>query len=494
MAGENPIKRLSSGISWLDEVLGGGFLPRRSYLVRGGPGTGKTTLGLHFLSEGLRAGERVLFISLGEPADQVRANAELLQFDMTHVPILDLSPSPDFFAEMKSYEIFSPAEVEREPLTKKIMDAVTEHNPDRIVIDPISQLRYLSQDAFQFRRQVLSFLHYLHDQGATVIFTAESTDAADPDDYIQIVGDGVISLENHLTVRTLTVTKFRGSPYAPGKHAMRLTGRGLEVYPRLVPADFEKRFKLEAIPFGIPELDKMLNGGIERGTVTILTGPAGVGKTSLGMQFMREAASRGERSVVYTFEEEIDVMMHRCEGLNIPAHQMVEEGTLLVKKIEPLRYSADEFARMVREEVEDKGARVVMIDSIAGYRLSLQGDAEDLVSRLHAQCKYLQNMGVVVLLINEVEAISGDFRVTDMRFSYLADNILVSRYMEHHRAEGVRLSKALAILKKRLTDFDTSVRELLFSKQGLGVSPPLKNVTSILSSFPVWDELPRNER
>ncbi|HEY9723044.1 MAG TPA: ATPase domain-containing protein [Oscillatoriaceae cyanobacterium] len=485
MVGSGAKGRLQSGTPWLDEVLDGGFLPRRSYLVRGGPGTGKTTLCLHFLREGLRRGERVLFISLGEPADQVRANAADMKFDLTDLPILDLSPSPDFFAEVRSYEIFSPAEVEREPLTKRIIAAVEQYRPERVVVDPISQLRYLSQNSFQFRRQVLSFLHYLHDQGATVLFTSESSES-DPDDYIQIVGDGVITLENKLATRTLTVTKFRGSAFAPGKHSMRLTERGIEVYPRLVPEEYERSFAHEALPFGISELDTMLEGGIERGTVTILTGPSGVGKTSLGMQFMREAASRGERSVVYSFEEEIDVIMARCEGLNIPAHQMVKEGTLFIKKIEPLRYSADEFARMVRDEVEEKGTRVVMIDSIAGFRLSLQGDFEDLVTRLHAQCKYLQNMGVVCLLINEVEAVSGEFRVTDMRFSYLADNVLFARYMEHHTPEGVRLAKAFGILKKRLSNFDTSVRELKFSNQGLSLSPPLRDVTSILSSFPVW--------
>jgi circadian clock protein KaiC len=247
------------------------------------------------------------------------------------------------------------------------------------------------------------------------------------------------------------------------------------------------------MPFGIPELDTMLGGGLERGTVTILTGPSGVGKTSLGVQFMRETAGRGERSVVYSFEEEVPIMMRRCEGLGIPANQMVEEGRLHIQKVEPLRYSADEFARMVREEVEEKGARVIMIDSIAGYRLSLQGETTELVSRLHALCKYLQNMGVVVILINEVEAIGGDFRVTDTRISYLADNVVFVRYMEHHRPQGVRLAKALGILKKRLTMFDTSIRELTFSEEGIRVGASLTGVTSILSSFPVWKDESRDE-
>lgn len=477
------VERVTSGADWLDEILHGGFLKHRSYLVRGGPGTGKTTLGLHFLTAGVKRGERSLYISLGEPEKQIRDNAAHQGFDMSEVSVLDLSPSPAFFAEMKSYEIFSPAEVEREPITRRIIEHVQRVNPDRVFVDPISQLRYLSQDAFQFRRQALSFLHFLQEQGATVLFTSETSDN-DPDDYIQVIGDGVINLENKLSTRTLTVTKFRGSEFASGQHAIRLTGHGMEVYPRLVPEDYGKPFNPEAIPFGLPELDTMLRGGLERGTVSILTGPSGVGKTSLGIQFMREAATRGERSVIYSFEEEISVMMHRAESLNIPARRLIDEGKLSIVKVEPLRYSADEFARMVRTEVEQRGTRIIMIDSMAGYRLSLKG--EDLVSRLHAQCKYLQNMGVAVLLINEVESVGGDFRVTDLKISYLADNVIFIRYMERHAPDGVTLCKGLGVLKKRLTSFDSSIRELTFDDQGLHVSPPLKGVSSILSSFPVW--------
>ncbi|MFN3429704.1 MAG: ATPase domain-containing protein [Candidatus Sericytochromatia bacterium] len=478
----NGDQRVTSGADWLDEILHGGFLKRRSYLVRGGPGTGKTTLGLHFLTAGAKLGERTLYISLGEPEQQIRENAALQGFDMSEVSVLDLSPNPAFFAEMKSYEIFSPAEVEREPITQKIIEHVRRVNPDRVFVDPISQLRYLSQDAFQFRRQALSFLHFLQEQGATILFTSETSDN-DPDDYIQVIGDGVINLENRLDARTLTVTKFRGSEFAAGHHAVRLTGHGMMVYPRLVPEDHSQPFNPEAIPFGLPELDTMLQGGLERGTVSILTGPSGVGKTSLGIQFMREAATRGERSVIYSFEEEIPVMMHRAESLNIPARHLIAEGKLSIVKVEPLRYSADEFARMVRTEVEERGTRIIMIDSMAGYRLSLKG--EDIVSRLHAQCKYLQNMGVAVLLINEVASV-GDFRVTDLKISYLADNVIYIRYMERHAPEGVTLGKAIGVLKKRLTSFDSSIRELTFDSRGLHVSPPLTGVNSILSSFPVW--------
>lgn len=480
-----PPERLSSGAPWLDEILHGGFLPRRSYLVRGGPGAGKTTLGLQFLIEGVRCGERVLYITLGEAAPQIRENAARLGLDLTPVEILDLSPSPAFFADVQSYEIFTPAEVEREPVTRKIIAAIDRVKPQRIFVDPMSQLRYLSQDAFQFRRQVLSFLHFLQETGATVMFTSESTES-DPDDYIQIVGDAVINLDHRADHRTLTVTKYRGSSFENGPHAIRLTNQGMRVFPRLVPGDFSEAFTPDPLGFGLPQLDHMLNGGLERGTVSLITGPSGVGKTSLGLRFMREAATRGERAVVFTFEEEVEIMMHRCAGLGMPIRDLVAAGSLIIRKIEPLRYSADEFARIVRDEVEQWGARVIMIDSVTGFRLSLQG--EDLVERLHAQCKYLQNMGIALLLINEVEAIAGDFRVTDFKISYLADNVLFIRYLEKHTAHGVQLGKALGVLKKRLSSFDPTVRELHLGDRGIDVGEPLRGVDSILSHFPVWKD------
>ncbi len=295
--------RLSTGIPGLDQVLYGGLVSGRAYLVRGGPGTGKTTLGLHFLTASVANSEQSLYITLGEPAEQIRTNAEAVGFDINKVTFLDLSPTSEFFTEIQTYDIFSPAEVEREPTTQKIIEQVATLKPQRVVLDAITQFRYLSADAFQFRKQVLSFVRFLLEQGATILFTSEGSIAA-PDDDLQFISDGVIHLNSDSADgRTLNVTKFRGSDFRRGFHSMRLTNKGMEVFPRLQPEVYKREFVMKVIPSGVPELDELLHGGIERGTVTIITGPTGVGKTTLGLQFMKEAAGRGERSVVYTFEE-----------------------------------------------------------------------------------------------------------------------------------------------------------------------------------------------
>ena len=321
--------------------------------------------------------------------------------------------------------------------------------------------------------------------GATVVFTSEGTSSA-PDDDLQFISDGVIYLELRPEGRALTVTKLRGSNFRSGRHSLRLTEAGMEVFPRLLPDNFQQDFVAEAISSGVPEIDELLHGGVERGTVTVISGPSGVGKTTVGIQFMKEAAGRGERSVVYIFEESTSTLLQRCESVNIPVGAMIGQGSLSVIPVEPLLYSPDQFACMVRQEVEQEKTRIVMIDSISGYQLSMQG--QDLVNNLHALCKYLKNMGVTVILINEVEAISGDFRLTEIGISYLADNLLFIRYLERQLHNRTEIRKAIGVMKKRVSNFERTLRELEITRYGIKVSKPIRGLRGILSSAPVWIE------
>ncbi len=473
------LPRVSTGINGLDEVLNGGLVPQRTYLVRGGPGTGKTTLGLHFLTAGVALGKASLFITLEETETKIRRNAAGLNLDLAGITFLDLSPTSEFFAQTQTYDIFSPAEVEREPITQQIVESVQTLQPAYVFLDPLTQFRYLSSDLFQFRKQVLSFLRFLVEQGATVLFTSE--DSRDmPDNDLQFMADGIIHLENSVAGRSLHVSKIRGSDFRGMRHSMRLTANGMQVFPRLMPAEAAQEVSFDVIPSGVPELDELLNGGLERGTVTMLTGPSGVGKTTLGFQFMKEAAGRGERSVVFTFEEEVEIILRRCEAVNIPVRTMQKQGTLLVKKVEPLQFTPDEFAQQVRHQVEREQTRVVMIDSVAGYRLSMQG--EDLISHMHALAKYLQHMGIALILVTETPNIVGDFQVTDAGISYLADNIVFLRYLE---MKG-ELRKAIGVLKKRLSNFEKTLREFEITRYGIKVGRPLSNLRGILSGVPEW--------
>ncbi len=478
------LRRVSTGIAGFDEILSGGVIANRAYLIRGGPGVGKTILGLHFLAAGVAAGETCLFISLGEPEAELRKNAEQLGFDLNNIHFLDLSPTSEFFTEVQTYDIFAPAEVEREPTTHKIMETVTALHPTRVFADAMTQFRYLATDAFQFRKQVLSFLRFLIEQGATVLFSSESSPTM-PDDDLQFLADGVTTLETTPEGRSLIVSKFRGSKYRSGRHAYGITDQGIHVFPRLLPEAFRREFVPETIPSGVPELDEMLHGGLERGTISLLTGPSGVGKTTLGTQFCKEAAGRGELSVIYTFDESLDTFLTRAANVNVPVQAMIDQGTLSVVQVEPLRYTPDEFANLVRNEVEARNARIIMLDSISGYRLALRG--EDLASHLHALGRYLKNMGVTLILVTEVEYVTGEFRITEIGISYLADNVIFLRYLEIHG----EIRKAIGILKKRTSDFEKTLRELSITRYGVKVGKPLTELRGILRGVPEWVEAPR---
>lgn len=468
--------RVSTGIDGLDEVLDGGLVAGRTYLLSGPPGGGKTTIGWHFLTAGALAGDASLFVTFSETERDLRANARTSGFATDDVRFCDMSPNSDIFARLQSYDIFSAAEVELEPITTKLREAVERERPARIFIDSMTALRYLARDAAEFRRQTLSFLRFLQERGGTIVLTSESSGEA-PDDDLRFLCDGVIELAPVERSRSIEVIKFRGSDFRSGPHTLRLDGSGASVFPRLVPEAFDESFEAGILSWGVPRLDAMSAGGIERGTVTIVTGPSGVGKTTVGVQFMKEAAERGERSAIYTFDERVTTVLERCESVAIPARAMSERGTLSIVAVEALQFSPDEFANLVRDDVEKNATRIVMIDSISGYRLSVSGD--DLGERLHALCRYLQNVGVTVLLINETLSLT-DTNITSLGISYLADNVIVMRYIERDEDGRAEIGRAIGILKKRLSDFEKTLRSFRITNDGIEIGEPLAHLGGLL--------------
>lgn len=469
------LRRMTTGIAGFDEVLHGGYVAGRTYLLTGPPGGGKTTLGWHFLVAGTQMGEKTMFVTFGESEEELRANARESGFDTAGVEFCDLSPSSDLFEKIRSYDIFSAAEVELEPTTQRIIEAMQQIKPQRIFIDSMTALRYLSKDAPEFRRQTLSFLRYLLKTGSCIVMTSEASLEA-PDDDLRFISDGVIELDPDNRRRTLKVTKLRGSDYEGGVHTLRLTSHGAVVYPRLIPRQHTVEFQPDLLSWGLPKLDKLTNGGLERGTISLLTGPSGIGKTTVGMQFVKEAARRGERSATYTFDEPRATLLRRCEAIDTPVMHMIDEGTLSVTYVEALQYSADEFANLVRRDVEQKGTRVVMIDSISGYKLAVRG--EDLNERLHALCRYLQNVGVTVLLVNEQLDIT-NFRITEVGASYLADNVVYMRYVEQQKDDRIEIGRIIGVLKKRLSDFERCIYEFALTPQGIVLGKPVRDFSGL---------------
>jgi len=289
---------------------------------------------------------------------------------------------------------------------------------------------------------------------------------------VQFLVHAVIQLECEDGSRWLSVKKYRNSGFLPGSHAYKLSDAGAVIYPKLDPKDYVQPFETKILPSGVPELDRLLGGGIESGSVSMISGPSGVGKTTLGMQIADACAAQGEKAVVFSFEEEADMILTRCDAVNIQARSRGD--ALTVRKIEPMVYAADQFAMLVRGMVEKQGVKLVMIDSTSGYKLVMK--KEKLADHLHVLCKYLRNMGVTTLLVTELGNITGDFRASENGISYLADNIIFLRYLE---IQG-EMKKAIGVLKKRLSDFEKTLREFEVTGNGLKIGEPMTDRKSVV--------------
>lgn len=471
--------KISTGIEGLDEILDGGLLSQKAYLLKGGPGTGKSIMGFHFLGQGITNGEETLLITLGEAKDSVIENASKVGLDMSEVEILDLSPQEEVYKNAEMYEIFPPSEVETPSIVQSIVEKVESLKPSRVVLDSVTMLKHLFQDTFQYRNLALSFIRYITSQGATFMLISESDSSGEDQEPFWV--DGVFNLKYTKAWRKIEIPKYRGSDFRSGSHAFKITSDGIQVFPRLQPNKYDRKFADTVLSFNVTELDEMTNGGLEKGTITMLTGPTGVGKTSLGVQFIKAAATRDERSVIYTFEESANIIKRRSKGINVPIDDMLENENLRIIPIEPLSYSPDEFAGMVRHDVETNRTSVLMIDTVSAYCMSAR--EENPLQRLHSLCVYLQNMGVTVLLINELNSITGEFIASDLNASYLADNIIFLRYLE---LDG-ELKRVTGVLKKRLSSFEQTIREFKITPDGIKIGKPLENMQGILSGQPNYN-------
>lgn len=470
--------RVTSGVEGLDRVLRGGLLAGRSYVVSARAGAGKTLLALSFL-DAAGPDETTLFVNLEENLEDLRSNAAAVGIDTSDVVFCDLSPRADVFTEEGTYDVFAPDEVEGGSFRAEVRETVERVEPDRVVVDPITQLHYLTPDDHQFRQQVLGLSRFLTQRDATVVFTAQAS-ADLPVDDLQFVTDGLIELDPSGPVATVAVPKLRGSGSLSGEHAYRIDETGVSVFPALQPGERTVETDLEQLSSGVAELDTMIGGGVERGTITVLSGPTGAGKTTLATQFAAAAAERGERTVVYLFEERWPSFRERSEAVGIPVTEMVEAGTLEVVEIEPLRYGPQEFAALVREQVEANDTDFVVVDGVAGYRLTLEGRDDRLTRRLHALGRYLANAGVTTFLTDETQSVVGDFTATGSGVSYLADNVVFLRHVE---LDG-ELRKVAGVLKKRTSGFERTLREFEIGGDGIELGEPLRGLRGVVSGVP----------
>ncbi|WP_324760913.1 ATPase domain-containing protein [Haloarcula sp. GH36] len=485
------IDLVASGIPELDELLNGGYIRGRTYLVQGTSGTGKSLLGQHFLRAGLDADETVVYIHGEESRRDILVNAARLDVDIRDAEFLDIGPGTDFFAEDQSYNLVEATEIESERFTQDIKQVIEDVDPARILIDPITQLQYVERDEYQYRKRLQSLIRFLRDRQVTTVATrtlnGQSTLETTHDDF-ESLSDGVINLYLDEHERRIAVPKHRGLGQVDGTHGLEIREHGIEVYPQTIPKHDNRTFDPELITTGHEALDGLLGGGIERGTVSFISGPTGIGKSTTGAQILSGIVENGGTALGYLFEESIDQFVHRSETLGLPISEMRAQGSMQLTETEPLVRSAEEFDQHVLVQVDEHAPDAVFIDGLSGYKISLQGDDQRLVRRLHGLTRVLKNRGIAVIITDEADRLTGIPEATSTNTSYIADNIVFLSYVE---VDG-ELDRAIGVIKKRLGDFDSRFHRFsIVSGEGLVIEGSFDNVRGIMqgsSTHPVPDE------
>lgn len=477
------IPRSATGIPGFDDVLAGGFIPGRLYLVDGNPGAGKTTLAMQYLLEGVRLGERCMYITLSETPDELRAGAASHGWTLDNIEIVELSAHADLHGD-DELTMFHPSEVELSETTRRVLEHVEQSNPQRLVFDSLSEVRLLAQTSLRYRRQVLALKQFFAGRQCTVLMLDDRT-AEGADLQLQSIAHGVVSLEHRAppygrTLRQMRVVKFRGSDFRSGFHHIGLGRTGVEVYPRLAASEHSSVFERTQIASGVTALDSLLGGGVDTGTSTLLIGPAGVGKSTVALQYAAAATARGDHARIFTFDESRVTMLARAAGMSIGVSEGPRPGELAISQVDPAEISPGQFVHMVREAVERDGASVVVIDSLNGY-LNAMIDSQYLTAQLHELLAYLGNKGVSTFVVATQNGLIGADAGSPGDASYLADCIIYLRYFEH--AGHVR--KAISVLKKRSGHHETTIREMTMDSRGIHLSEPLAGLRGTLTGVPV---------
>ncbi len=479
--------RVSTGNAGLDTILRGGLPPGRMYLLEGTPGSGKTTLGLRFLLEGVQHQEPVLYITLSESREELIEVADSHGLSLDGVAIFELASADDALGHGTEQSILHPWEAELGQTVALIRTEVERVGPTRVVFDSLSELRLLAQDPLRFRRQVLALKQFFDPLNVTVILVDDLAGTAGAGDgHLHSICHGVITLER-LTLefgaarRRLQVQKLRGIDFTAGYHDFNIRRGGLDIFPRLIAMDHNVPFVGDPVPSGNEELDNLLFGGPLRGTTTLITGPSGTGKTNIALQYLDAACRRGEPCAMFEFDERIGTMFTRANalGFDLPGH--VERGLLQVHQVDPAELSPGEFVARVRQHVERDGVRLLVIDSLNGY-LAAMPQEQQLILQLHELLSYLNQRGVTTLLISAQHGLVGTMGTGSLSVSYIADAVLLLRYFE---AEG-RIRKAISVLKNRSGAHEDTIRELRIDASGLRIGEPLSSFSGVLTGTPEY--------
>jgi circadian clock protein KaiC len=478
-----PPDKASTGVDGLDHILAGGFNRGRVYLLEGSPGTGKTTIATQFLLDGARRGERGLYITLSETETELRESAASHGWTFDEpLTVFELVPPENLLDDEQQQSLLYSSDLELGETTRRIFESIEQVQPQRVVLDSLSEIRLLAQSSLRYRRQILALKHYFSKYDLTVLMLDDLTTEA-LDKTVHSVAHGVIRLEEMAADyggerRRLRVIKYRGQKYRGGYHDFNIETGGVRVFPRLVSSEYKQPFKRDVIKSDSPELDALLGGGIERGSSTLILGPAGTGKSLLTLTFAAAAVARGEKAAMFVFDEEQGLLIERARGLGIDMQSMIDRKNLILQQVDAAELAPGEFAHLVKHSVEVHGARTVIIDSLNGYQAAMP-EERSLILHMHELLQYLNRCGASTFLTVAQHGLVGDMKAP-VDVTYLADTVILLRYFE---AMG-RVRRAISVIKKRTSAHEDTIREYRIHSDGITLGAPLTNFQGVLRGVP----------
>lgn len=473
-----------TGVPGLDSILAGGFAGNRAHLVEGRPGSGKTTLALQFLLDGVRLGERCLYITLSESRRELISVASRHGWSLDGIEIFELVPPELSLDPRQQQSLVHSSDLELGETVRLAIAEIDRVKPQRVVFDSLSEIRLLSQGSLRYRRQVLALRSYLLIHDTTALLLDDLT--AEQDDLnLHSLCHAVFRLEQLAPLyggerRRLRVIKMRGTAFRGGFHDFVIRRGGLVVFPRLIAAEHGHAYEPGHLGSGNPGLDALLGGGLDRGTSTMLLGPSGVGKSSTALAYVTAALARGERGLILSFDEPVGILQRRAAGLGMDITEAMADGRLRVEQIDPAEVSPGELTTMVRDAVEREGVRLVLIDSLTGYQNAMPGE-QYLLLQMHEILTYLNQQGVTTLLVLAQHGLVGQMSAT-VDLTYLSDTVVLFRFFE---ADG-HLRRAVSVVKKRVGPHEDTIRELRIDGSGLRVGEPLAGFRGVLTGVPSY--------
>ncbi|UDF32379.1 UNVERIFIED_ORG: AAA family ATPase (plasmid) [Roseateles sp. XES5] len=483
--GSSVAERAKTGVDGLDDILSGGLTRRHVFLLEGSPGTGKTTIALQFLQEGASRGEKCLYITLSETEDELRDSA--LSHGMTiddNIEIFELVPSESLLNADQQQSLLYSSDLELGETTKMIFETFERLGPSRVVLDSLSEIRLLAQSSLRYRRQILALKHFFSRTGATVLLLDDMTSDV-LDKTVHSVVHGVIHLEQLAPSygserRRLRIVKYRGQAFRGGYHDFTIRTGGVVVFPRLRAVEHKTEFERFPLTSGITELDALLGGGIERGSSTLLIGPAGTGKSLFALQFVDAAVKRGEKAALFIFDEELSLLTGRTKALGFDLQAYQRDGLIHIEQLDAAELSPGEFAQRVRDRVASFDAKTVVIDSINGYQASMP-EENALILHMHELLQYLNRQGANTFVTVAQHGLVGDMK-SPVDVTYLADTVVLLRYFE---ALG-KVRRAISVIKKRTGKHEDTIREFKIGQGGLSLGEPLTGFQGVLRGVPTF--------